>query len=137
MPADRGPSVALWVLGRVPKTERRIKEKGRDHVVDRTRVAPPACALALLSVGSLFVVGPAQAADPGRPVAWGCGGIGAWGQCNVPSGLSGVTAIAAGQDYGLALKSDGRPLDSIGLTRENPGVGRPRSRSGATAAERP
>ena len=31
-----------------------------------------------------------------RPFAWGCGPGGNFGQCSVPSGLSGVTAIAAG-----------------------------------------
>ncbi len=43
----------------------------------------------------------------GTVVAWGCdGGIGQ-GQCSVPSGLSGVTAVAAGHYHSLALKSDG------------------------------
>jgi Regulator of chromosome condensation (RCC1) repeat/PASTA domain len=60
----------------------------------------------VLGVWLLFVAGPAQAAAAGKPVAWGCGGIGAWGQCSVPNGLSGVTAIAAGRYYGLALRSD-------------------------------
>ena len=39
-------------------------------------------------------------------VAWGCG-IANFGQCSVPSGLSDVTAIAAGFYHGLALESDG------------------------------
>jgi hypothetical protein len=43
----------------------------------------------------------------GTVVAWGCGGGGNWGQCSVPSGLSGVTAIAAGYYHSLALKGDG------------------------------
>ncbi len=37
-------------------------------------------------------------------VAWGYNGN---GQTNVPGGLSGVTAIAGGSEYSLALKSDG------------------------------
>ena len=62
----------------------------------------------MLAVGLLFAPGAAQATTTaGKPVAWGCGGVGAWGQCSVPSGLSGVTAIAAGNYYSLALKSDG------------------------------
>jgi hypothetical protein len=62
----------------------------------------------VLAVGLLFAPGAAQATTTaGKPVAWGCGGVGAWGQCSVPSGLSGVTAIAAGNYYSLALKSDG------------------------------
>jgi uncharacterized repeat protein (TIGR01451 family) len=44
----------------------------------------------------------------GLVVAWGCGGgDNDWGQCNVPAGLSGVTAIAAGDVDSLALKDDG------------------------------
>ena len=62
----------------------------------------------MLAVGLLFAPGAAQATTTaGKPVAWGCGGVGAWGQCSVPNGLSGVTAIAAGNYYSLALKSDG------------------------------
>ena len=62
----------------------------------------------MLAVGLLFAPGAAQATTTaGKPVAWGCGGVGAWGQCSVPNGLSGVTAIAAGNYYSLAVKSDG------------------------------
>ena len=44
----------------------------------------------------------------GGVVAWGCGRFPAGGQCRVPAAaLSGVTAIAAGWDYGLALKQNG------------------------------
>ncbi|HZS86227.1 MAG TPA: MBG domain-containing protein [Chloroflexota bacterium] len=52
---------------------------------------------------------PAHAAGPlpGTVVAWGCGGGLDFGQCSVPAGLSGVTAIAAGDYHSLALKSDG------------------------------
>ena len=73
-----------------------------------TRPRPPLrlCALAVLSVGLLFAPGAAQGAAPGRPVAWGCS-IDDAGQCSVPSGLSGVTAIAAGAYHSLALRGDG------------------------------
>ena len=64
------------------------------------------CALAFLGVVLLFVSGAAHAAAAGRPVAWGCGGL-SFGQCSVPSGLNGVTAVAAGEGHSLALKSDG------------------------------
>jgi Regulator of chromosome condensation (RCC1) repeat/PASTA domain len=65
-------------------------------------------ALVLLSVGLLFPVGGAQAAVAVRPVAWGCERIVPdEGWCNVPGGLSGATAIAAGSSHSLALKSDG------------------------------
>ena len=40
----------------------------------------------------------------GTVVAWGDN---SFGQCNVPSGLTGVTAIYAGGNHNLALKSDG------------------------------
>jgi hypothetical protein len=47
----------------------------------------------------------------GTVVAWGCGVYQDWGQCTVPAGLSGVTAIAASGHFGgsqsLALKADG------------------------------
>src|SRR6266849_1311415 len=72
-----------------------------------TRLPLRLSALAVLCVGLLFAAGGAQATATGTVVAWGCGGIGAWGQCSVPSGLSGVTAIAAGTDHSLALKGDG------------------------------
>ena len=41
---------------------------------------------------------------PGTPVAWGDNGN---GQTTLPAGLSGVTAIAAGANHTVALKSDG------------------------------
>jgi hypothetical protein len=41
----------------------------------------------------------------GTVVAWGCGID--LGQCSVPSGLSGVTAVAAGFSHSLAVKGDG------------------------------
>jgi alpha-tubulin suppressor-like RCC1 family protein len=43
----------------------------------------------------------------GTVVAWGCGGGNDFGQCTVPGGLAGVTAIAAGSYHSLALKGDG------------------------------
>src|SRR5205809_653763 len=71
------------------------------------RPRPPLrlCALAMLTVWLLLAPGTAQAASAGRPVAWGCGI--SHGQCNVPSDLTGVTAIAAGYAHSLALKGDG------------------------------
>jgi PASTA domain/Regulator of chromosome condensation (RCC1) repeat len=63
--------------------------------------------LAGLSVGLLFAPSPAQAAATGRPVAWGCGAGYNFGQCGVPSGLNGVSAIAAGPWHSLALKGVG------------------------------
>jgi hypothetical protein len=43
----------------------------------------------------------------GSVVAWGCGRGTDEGQCSVPSGLSGVGAVAAGTYQSLALKRDG------------------------------
>jgi hypothetical protein len=75
-----------------------------------TRAKPPLlrlCALAVLSVGLLFPTG-AQATATGTVVAWGCSGeFQDFGQCSVPSGLTGVTAVAAGFYHSLALKDDG------------------------------
>src|SRR5205085_732043 len=65
------------------------------------------CMLAVLGVLLLFPAGAARATTTGTVVAWGCGTGTDGGQCDVPSGLSGVTAIAAGNQHSLALKSDG------------------------------
>jgi hypothetical protein len=51
-----------------------------------------------------FVTPVAAAAPTGVVAAWG---VNDYGENNVPAGLSGVTAIAAGQYHSLALKSDG------------------------------
>ena len=64
------------------------------------------CALALLSLALLVTASAAQATATGGPVAWGCAFEDS-GQCTVPSGLSGVTAIAAGAFSSLALRADG------------------------------
>jgi len=82
--------------------------KEREIKLSRRPRAPlRLCAVAVLSVGLLFAPGTAQAAAAGRPVAWGCGAGYDFGQCSVPSGLSGVAAIAAGPWHSLALKGDG------------------------------
>src|ERR1035437_10016757 len=52
----------------------------------------------------LIPMGRVNAASPGTVVAWGWN---AYGQTNVPAGLSGVTAIAAGALHTVAVKSDG------------------------------
>jgi hypothetical protein len=65
------------------------------------------CILAALGVLLLFPAGAEPATPSGTVLAWGCGGFAAAGQCKVPSGLSGVTAVAAGAFHSLALKSDG------------------------------
>jgi len=64
------------------------------------------CGLALLSVGLLFPASAARATVTGTVVSWGCNGAD-YGQCGVPDGLSGVTAIAAGVFHSFALKDDG------------------------------
>src|SRR5207244_11398029 len=67
-------------------------------------------ALAVLSAALVFPGGSGQARSlaAGTVIAWGCQGDNAdFGQCSVPSGLSGVTAIAAGLTSSLALKDDG------------------------------
>src|SRR6266566_4861567 len=72
------------------------------------RPRPPLrlCLLAVLSLGLLFSPGAAHATLPGTPVAWGCSGYDL-GQCDVPDGLSGVTAVAGNYGHSLALKGDG------------------------------
>jgi hypothetical protein len=51
------------------------------------------------------VAAPSHATTTVRPFAWGCDPGGDFGQCNVPSGLDGATAIAAGSGHSLALIS--------------------------------
>src|SRR5712691_8320744 len=60
-----------------------------------------------LATASLVAALPASAAGTHGVLAWGCGGIGFNG-CAVPAAASsGVTAVAAGAYYSLALKTDG------------------------------
>ena len=49
----------------------------------------------------LFPAGAAEGAPAGRVVAWGCQDGGNWGQCNIPSGLTTVTAVADSQLYAM------------------------------------
>jgi Regulator of chromosome condensation (RCC1) repeat/PASTA domain len=89
--------------------------------------------LAVLSVGLLFAQGAATATAPGRPIAWGCSSFDA-GQCSVPGGLSGVTAIAAGTYQGLALKGDGTVVAwGCGAFGDKGQCGVPSGLSGVTA----
>src|SRR5260221_30034 len=66
--------------------------------------APRACSLAMLV---LLITG----STPAQPVLLPTGTVSAWGrndwgQTTVPTALTGVTAIAAGSSYTVALKSD-------------------------------
>ena len=71
-----------------------------------TRLPLKCFVLAVLIVGLFAAPGAARATAPsGTVVAWGCSADA--GQCSVPSGLSGVTAVAAGFYHSLASKSDG------------------------------
>jgi hypothetical protein len=57
----------------------------------------------VLGAALLFTADAAQATPTTRAVAWAsCGGA-----CNVPANLSGVTTVAAGSDFSLALKENG------------------------------
>jgi|GEM_PF-3245192 len=85
-------------------------------------------ALGLLTVWAGPLAAPAAAASTGSVAAWGSDSV---GQTDVPAGLSGVSAIAAGIGFSLALKSDGTVVawgtDSAGQTNV------PTSLSGVTA----
>ena len=74
------------------------------------------------------IVVTAEAPPPGVVAAWGKDDA---GQTDVPAGLSGVTAIAAGGDFSLALKSNGTVVawgkDDAGQTNVPAGL------SGVTA----
>ena len=67
--------------------------------------------LAVVSVVFVFASDGAPATSFGTVVAWGCGAVFIdRGQCNVPGGLAGVTAIAAADAHSLAVQSDGTVL---------------------------
>jgi len=69
----------------------------------------------------------------GTVVAWGCGNLDA-GQCSVPSGLSGVSAIAGGESHSLALKGDGTVVAwGCGAGSDNGQCSVPSGLSGVTA----
>ena len=71
----------------------------------RLRAAPLVAVLLLLGVlVGITPAGAAAATGTGTVVGWGHNFD---GQARPPAGLTGVTAIAAGQGYSLALKSDG------------------------------
>ena len=64
--------------------------------------------LALLAMLAPPASRAAPTAQPGTVVAWGCGTVGLDADaCNVPAGLSGVTAIATSLFHSLALRYDG------------------------------
>ena len=63
---------------------------------------------ALAAVLAIAALRPAHAAmGTGTVVAWGCQNGQDYGQCTIPAGLSGVTAVSAGSTHSLALKSAG------------------------------
>ncbi len=67
-------------------------------------------------MSALVLVNVAAAQTGGTVVCWGAA---SWGECTVPAGLSGIRAIAAGNGYNWALKSDGTvvgPIVPAGLT---------------------
>jgi len=81
----------------------------------------------------LLPAGAAEGAPAGRVVAWGCQDGGNWGQCNIPSGLTTVTAVAAGQYHSLALRRDGTVV-AWGCGANTPGqCSVPSGLSGVTA----
>ena len=66
---------------------------------------PPRCRALWLMGFFLFLAAlPARAVSDGTVVAWGDND---YGQATAPAGLTGVTAIAAGYEHTVALKSDG------------------------------
>ena len=71
-----------------------------------SKAASPA-SLALLLVITLFASAPRAWAQAGTMVAWGDNRV---GQGSVPSGISDIIAIAAGEWHNLALKSDGKVI---------------------------
>src|SRR3954452_10856318 len=92
--------------GRCPSrgvTMTRIRSLARVASEARPRVRAGLVAVAVLAA-TFAVTSASQATSPGTVVGWGGN---ANGQTTVPTGLAGVTAIAAGLNHSLALKSDG------------------------------
>ena len=77
---------------------------GVRHGRVRTVVTAVLAAGALGLSSGLVVAGPATATAGSEVVAWGDDGSGA---TDVPPGLTGVAAVAAGERHSLALRSDG------------------------------
>jgi hypothetical protein len=70
----------------------------------------------------------------GTVAAWGCAGGFDYGQCGVPSGLSGVRAVAAAYYHSLAVKSDGTVVAwGCGRGSDSGPCSVPRGLSGVTA----
>jgi hypothetical protein len=82
-----------------------------------------ASALAVSPLGGLLTQRALADSKSGTVVAWGDNSA---GELNVPAGLSDVTAISAGPDFGLALKSDGTVVawgdDYLGQTNVPAGL---------------
>ena len=113
----------------------------RGRAIHRLRTA--GVVIAALALAATWTAGAAQSAVPGTVVAWGCGGGDNYGQCNVPSGLAGVIAIAANDGSSLALRSNGT-VAAWGCASGNSGHAPcraasrelPRSQPGAPTASR-
>ena len=84
----------------------------------------------LLGLLSNRGAGHAQASASGTVVAWGSN---LEGQTNVPAGLSGVTAISAGNKHNLALQNDGTVVAWGCVTLDNAPCTVPAGLSGVTA----
>src|SRR4029077_18983015 len=85
----------------------RFSRRGEGMNLSKRPKQPARLCVAVLTAGLLLAPGAAHATTTGTVVAWGCGGGADFGQCSVPSDLSGVTAVDAGGAHSLALKSDG------------------------------
>ena len=81
------------------------------------------CLAALLALGSAAVNAAPAPRPVGTVVAWGSNSA---GESTVPAGLTGVVAVAAGEQHSLALKRDGTVVawgyNSDGQAKVPPGL---------------
>ena len=93
----------------------------------RSRLSPVGeclgCLAALLLLGSVPASADLTPRPAGTVVAWGSNSA---GESTVPAGLTGVVAVAAGEQHSLALKRDGTVVawgyNSDGQAKVPPGL---------------
>ncbi|MBI5684217.1 MAG: putative Ig domain-containing protein [Verrucomicrobia bacterium] len=94
-----------------------------EAVIRHTKLVTKTAVLSFAAFFIMLCASAPQAGADGEVVAWGSNSM---GQTNMPTGLSGVAAIAAGWGHNLALKNDGTVVawgyDAFGQTNVPAGL---------------